>query len=200
MRQPLARSGLGAGSLGTTWLVWAVLWAAIQLPVFTTEAEAPPTEYQVKAALLYNFAKYVEWPAHAFVAPASPLVIGIAGEDPFGEELEKIVGGKTIGARAIVVKRLAKENPPVHCQVLFVGYSEKKRRKEILEKVQGLPVLTVGEGEEFLVQGGVIAFVRRENKVRFQVDLKTARKGQLTISSRVLNVADAVLGRADKEK
>jgi len=151
----------------------------------------PPTEYQIKAAFLYNFAKFVEWP-DAFADPHAPIVLGIVGEDPFGSVLDKIVLGKTVNDRGLVIKRL-KEGPDLrNCHILFVSSSERKHMPQILESLQGSSVLTVGETDRFAQSGGVINFILEENKVRFEINSETAARAGLKISSKLLALARIV--------
>lgn len=153
------------------------------------------TEYQVKALYLLNFTKYVEWPAEAFPTADSPITIGVLGEDHFGDDLKKTVEGKTVNGRAIVIQAVEKCSELGKCQVLFISGSEKKRLGEILGKVKTLPILTVGESEQFTQQGGIINFVKKDGKVRLEIDLNAARQAKLQVSSKLLSVADTVRGK-----
>ncbi len=173
------------------WLSWWLASAA-------GATNSPPTEIQVKAALLYNIAKYVDWPAQSFASTSAPVVVGISGGGEFGAELEKLIAGKQISDRPIQIRHVAREPDLKECHVLFVGATDKKHQAEILGWAKKLPVLTVGESDDFLAQGGIINFVLKENKVRFQVNLKPARQAQLSLSARVLSVADAVVGKAER--
>ncbi len=137
------------------------------------------SEYLIKAGFIYNFAKFVDWPATAFAQPDSPIVIGILGTDPFGNLIDRIVENKKIGARGFVVKRLKwgtdfKELK--ECKILFVSASD-------------LPILTVGETPGFAERGGVIRFVLEDNRVRFEINVEAAHQADLTISSRLLTLA-----------
>lgn len=180
--------------------VLAVWLGLFLVPCRTEAADAAPTEYQVKAAYLFNFVKYVEWPANAFQEPASPFLIGVLGQDPFGLELDKTVAGRSINNRPILVRRLAGHAEAKQCHILFISASEKIRLEKILDSLQGLPVLTVADTDLFLDQGSVIDFVTRDNKVRFHANLNAARANQLKISSRLLSVADAVVGKPEGGK
>ncbi len=146
-------------------------------------------EYGVKAAFLLNFTKFIEWPPTAFAQPGAPFTICVLGEDPFGRMLDNIVAGETANGRRLVVERLRR--PPVSgCQVLFVARSEKDPAK-ILQGA-GPGVLTVGETESFLQDGGVIALLLENRRVRFDVNLRAAENSGVTISSKLLNVARSV--------
>jgi hypothetical protein len=153
-------------------------------------AQEEPLEYQVKAAFLLNFTKFVEWPPAAFADEHSPLAICILGEDPFGDTLNEIVKGEAVNGHEIVVSRIGRPAAPKACQVLFVTRGEKDVRKMLGELGPG--VLTVGEGERFLQDGGVVAFVIENRRVRFDIDQRAAAKGMLNISSRLMNVARSV--------
>ncbi len=159
-----------------------------------------PTEYQIKAAFLYNFAKFVEWPADAFADPHAPVVVGIVGEDPFGSVLDKIVLGKTVNGRGLMIKRL-KPGPDLRkCHILFISSSEKKHLAPILESLQGSSVLTVGETDRFAQSGGAINFILEENKVRFEINSETAARARLKISSKLLALARIVANQPNGGK
>ncbi len=147
------------------------------------------SEYLIKAGFIYNFAKFVDWPATAF---AQPIVIGILGTDPFGNLIDRIVENKKIGARGFVVKRL-KWNTDLkdlkECKILFVGASEKAHIDDVVQIVKSLPILTVGETPGFAERGGVIRFVLEDNRVRFEINVEAAHQADLTISSRLLTLA-----------
>ena len=149
---------------------------------------ADPEEYQIKAAFLYNFARLVDWPT----APAGPVVIAILGQDPFGEVLDRAVNGKTIGGRPLIVRRPSRIAELKDCRILFVAASEKKRVAPILSAVRGAAVLTVGEFEGFLEEGGGVNFAVENDRVRFDVNLRAARQAGLLISARLLNLARLV--------
>jgi len=152
-------------------------------------------EYHVKAVFLYNFAKYVDWPATAFTNATEPITVGVLGTDPFGDSLQHAVEGKVINGRPFVIKPLAANADLTGCQILFISDSEASRMGEILARAGALPVLTVGEDEAFAQNGGIINFVLKEGKVRLEIDLTTATKVGLKISSRLLAVADLVKGK-----
>jgi hypothetical protein len=155
------------------------------------------SQYQVEAVFLFNFAKYVDWPAAAFTNATAPITIGVLGTDPFGGSLQHMVEGKSIAGRSFVIKHLATDGDLSGCQILFISDSEAARMSEILDKTRTLPILTVGEDEAFAEDGGIINFVVKDGKVRLEIDLTEARKNGLTISSRLLAVADVVKGKTD---
>ncbi len=157
--------------------------------------QQPTTEDQAKALCLLNFAKYVEWPAHAFAETNSPIVIGVMGGDKFRDDLKYRIEGRLVDGRKIVVTETADDGDWGRCQILFVGATETTREADVLKELKSRPVLTVGETEEFTRDGGVINFVNKNGKVRFDIDLKAARAAGLTISSKLLSQADSVRGK-----
>jgi hypothetical protein len=155
---------------------------------------ARPTEYQVKAAFLYNFAKFVEWPSGAFDGPSSPLVICIAGEDPFGNFLTGIVAGKTINGRRLIVERRSETADFRSCHIVFAGVAEKKRLPQILDSLKGAAVLTVGETDRFAQEGGIVDFYLDQDRVRFEINVAASTRCRLKISSKLLALARIVGG------
>jgi hypothetical protein len=151
--------------------------------------ESPPTEYQIKAAFLFNFAKFVEWPAAAFNEATSPMVIGILGENPFRDELQRMIRGKFINNRPLVIKEFRSPAEATNCHILFISTSEKQQLPEILKSLHGTSVLTVSETGRFTETGGMINFVVEGNKVRFQINEAPARSAGLKISSKLLSLA-----------
>ena len=151
-----------------------------------------PTEYDVKAAFLLNFTKFIEWPPTAFASPDAPFRICIAGEDPFGEALDKMVEGERVGSHKLAVDRIQRGSTAA-CQVVFYSKADKNVAQSIAH--DGPSVLTVGETDAFLREGGAIRFVLDHNRVRFDVNQKAAQKAGLEISSKLLNVARTVEGK-----
>ena len=153
-------------------------------------AEVPPSEYQVEAAYLLNFPKFIEWPPAAFETPDSPLAICILGDDPFGNVLDQLVKGEIINGRRLTVQRLRHAPTPKSCQVLFVNKSE-HNLPEVLSGL-GPGVLTVGERDKFLRDGGIIAFVLEGRHVRFDINQHAAAEASLRMNARLLSVARSV--------
>ena len=154
----------------------------------TVRAQISMTEYQVKALFLCNFLKYVDWPGGA----TGPIVIGVLGQDNFNDSLKNAVEGKNIHGRAIVIKHLSADDDLSGCAILFVSSSDNSQLSEILGKTSSLPILTVGESDSFLQNGGIINFLLKEGKIRLAINLKAAHKVNLQISSKLLSVADLV--------
>ncbi len=145
-------------------------------------------EYEVKAAFLFNFVQFVKWPA----APGGQLLIGILGDDPFGGALDKIIKGETVAGRKLAIKRSHKADDLKGCQVVFVAGSERANVGGILASLTGANVLTVGETEGFVKQGGAIGFSSGGEKVRFEINNGAAQRAGMEISSRLLKLASRV--------
>ncbi len=151
--------------------------------------ETAPSEYQLKAAFLYNFAKFIEWPPEAFPEDTSPFAIGIIGQNPFGIDLERTVKSKLVNGHPFAVIQVRTLAELKHCHILFISPSERKRLPEILNSVRNTNVLTVSEVDHFLESGGMINFTMEGNKVRFQIHDEAAKLAGLKISSKLLNLA-----------
>ena len=168
--------------------VWAVFACGALLA--ETLADEAPLEYQVKAAFLLNFTRFIEWPPGAFAGAAGPFAICILGTDPFGKALDDIVEGEAVGAHKLTVRRISEAPAPKTCQMLFIGPGEKEvsRTLETLEP----GVLTVGEEDGFARDGGVIEFVLDQRRVRFDINVPAAVRAGLKLSSRLLSVARVI--------
>ncbi|HEV7512705.1 MAG TPA: YfiR family protein [Candidatus Acidoferrum sp.] len=172
-------------------ILWCVLFSVLSL-----SAEQPkPSEYQVEAVYLLNFAKFVEWPAQV-VSPEEPFNICVLGQYPFGATLDKTVAGETIDGRKVVVRRFLKPQEVMSCRILFIGLSEEARLAEILKILDKTSILTVSNVPKFSQHGGMIEFVVEANKIRFEVNLTSAERAGLTLSSELLKVATAVTRNA----
>jgi hypothetical protein len=149
-------------------------------------------EYKVKAAFLYNFPKFVEWPPHAFKGPADPIVIGVLGRNPFRDALTDALAGKTINGRPFQVREIAEASQAAGCQMLFVASSERRRIADLLKENNITGVLTIGETANFVEEGGVVNFLIEGGNVRLQINLEAARRQQLRISAKLLSLAEIV--------
>lgn len=170
----------------------AILIACLSLALLSFAAgaqESQPSQYQVKAAFLFNFAKFVEWPPESFAEETAPLVIGILGDDPFGDDLERTIHGKSINNHLLVIKQLHSLAETTNCHVLFISASEQKRLAEIFSGLHGTSILTVSETEGFTEAGGMINFVLENKKIRFQINADAAKTARLKISSKLLSLA-----------
>ena len=142
-------------------------------------------EYPVKAAFLFNFAKFVEWPAVAFKSPEDPIAICVLGQDPFGTALEEVVRNKTVANRTFVVREVLNAQQAITCQIVFVSASERKRFRLLLDGLKGRSILTVGEADDFTASGGIINFKLKDARVRIEIDAGAADRAGLRISSKL---------------
>ena len=146
-------------------------------------------EYEVKAAFVFNFTQFVEWPEAAFPDAASPVCIGILGDDPFGPILDQVVQGETVKGRKLVLKRSKRVEDLKNCQVVFIARSEKARLSQILSGLQGTGALTVSEIEGCAERGCIINFFLQANKLRFEINPEAARSKGLKLSAQLLSLA-----------
>jgi hypothetical protein len=153
-------------------------------------------EHQVKAAFLVSFPKYVDWAAEAFAETNSPIVIAVLGESKVVEEIQKLIAGKSVNGREIILKRLTSGEEPGVCHILFISATEQQRAPNLLAKLKNASILTVGESDDFLDNGGVINLARRDRKIALEVNLTAANKSRIKISSRLLGVASVVKGQS----
>lgn len=144
-------------------------------------------EYRVKAAILYNLAKFVDWPSDAFAAPAAPLSLCVLGVDPFGALLDEALKGRQVSGRSIVTRRVAEPDPS--CHVLFIATSERKRLGLITERLGTSGVLTVSEESGFIDVGGIVELVTEGGRVRFHINAAAAERARLRVSARLLALA-----------
>ena len=171
-------------------LLALALSAALPAAV-AAQTAASAREYQIKAAFLFNFGQFVTWPPASLPARDAPFVLCVLGDDPFGATLDAIVDGGRIQDRAARIERHRAVEDALGCEVLFVSASEERRLDHILDVVAGRGILTVGETDDF-IERGMIRFVLVQNRVRLHVNLAAAQEAGLTISSRLLSLADVV--------
>ncbi|HET7625558.1 MAG TPA: YfiR family protein [Verrucomicrobiae bacterium] len=172
------------------WL--GILCYLVAMASWKTHAQPATKEYQIKAAFLFNFAQFVEWPTNAFATTNSPLTIGVLGENPFGGALEDIVHGETIHGRPLMVRHSQTVSDLNDCQMIFISKSEKGRVAEILSALDSRPVLTISEFEGFARRGGIINFYLDGKKVRFSINASAAKNHDLKMSSELLNLGKIV--------
>jgi hypothetical protein len=150
------------------------------------------SEYQVKAVFLFNFAQFVDWPAEAFPATDTPLVICVLGNDPFRDALDRTVRDERVGGRPFQIQRYQSVDEIKNCHILFIGRSEGNRPEVILAGLKRRPILTVSDADGFAERGGMIRFVTDRNRIRLQLNLAATEAAHLTISSKLLRVAEIV--------
>jgi hypothetical protein len=153
-------------------------------------------EYQVKAAFLYSFAKFIEWPSDALPEDEQAFVITILGEDPFGATLDEMLRDKMVAKRRVVVRRASRAEDVGRSQILFISDSESQRLQSLLLRFQGTAILTVGEADQFAERGGVVRLRTEKNRVRLDINLGVAERARLKISSELLKLARIVDGGA----
>lgn len=158
------------------------------LPKTTRAQPVTSREYLVKAAFLYNFAKFVQWPQGAFKDADAPLVLCILGDDPFGSALN-VLAGKTVGGRRLVIQRARNLTGLAPCHILFVASLRQPALRQVLGKVKGKPILTVSEIPDFTHQGGIIQFFTVQSKIRFEINPAAAAANDLKVSSQLLKLA-----------
>jgi len=149
-------------------------------------------EYQVKAAYLFNFLKFVQWPEDAFTDSLAPIVIGIVGDDPFGNALPEVVVGKTVQGRDLVIRKYHAGENLRGASILFISTSEKKRLPQILASLHGSSALTVADMDGFLDEGGMIQFLSENDRVRFSINVDATSRARLKVSSKLLSLARVV--------
>lgn len=170
------------------WLMGLSAWSAVAASRVTV------TEQQIKAAFLYKFGGYVEWPDAAFASAGSPLEIGLIGAESLADELSRISTNRTVNGRPVVIRRLGQHDQVTGVHVLFLARDQRWRLPEIQAAIRGMPVLLITEGEP-LPDGAMINFVVVDDKVRFDIALPSAEAARLRISARLLSVARRVIGR-----
>ena len=170
-------------------------WVTATASWHVSAAEDPESlELRVKAAFLYKFAGYVEWPTKSFAGPETPVTIGVIGSESLATELAQAVTGRTVNDRTVMVKRLKAGDSLAGIHILFIGRAESARLAQLAQSAQPHSILTVTESAGALARGSVINFVLSDGRVRFQIALDSAEKSGLKLSSRLLAVAEQVTG------
>lgn len=149
----------------------------------------PSREYQVKAAFLFNFCQFVEWPPEVFLSSTSPFVIGILGTDPFGLFLDELIKGEKLNGRPIIVRRYANVKQVQNCHILFISNSEPQVIEQTLAVLGARSILTVSDSYNFANYGGVIQLSTENNKIKLTINVEAARTSRLDISSKLLRVS-----------
>lgn len=174
--------------------VHSILAAMACLLIFSpgSLADVGSTEYKVKAAFLLNFTEFIQWPDNAFADSKSPIVIGVLGDDPFGQILEDTFKGESVQGRSVIIRRSHQIEDLKSCQMLFICRSEKDRLGEILSETANTSICTVGDMDDFAQRGGVINFYLDHGKVRFEINTSAAVQKALRISAELLKRARIV--------
>ena len=171
-----------------------ILVLAIAVPLcHAADESALAIQQRIKAAFLYKFAAYVEWPSGVFAQTDAPIVIGVAGADAIARELEQAAVGRKTAGRPVIVRRIARGEPVADCcQILFIGTGEPARVEELLSHTQGRPVLTVTEVAAQHPKGSIINFLAAEDRIRFDISREAAERNGLQLRSQLLSVARQV--------
>jgi len=177
-------------SARTLGLLWIVI--LISGTPQSARAQSTPDEYEVKAAFLFHFAQFIDWPASAKTAEDPSLKLCIFSDEPRRQELQNTIEGKLIGGRVYHVRLINQLQEIPDCSILFLSRDETRRQTAIVKGLRGVPVLTVGETTDFLSDGGMIRFHLEEGKIRFDINLGAADSSHLKISSRLLLLATSV--------
>jgi hypothetical protein len=174
-----------------------VLTMSLAETPLSAREQSQAREYRVKAAFLFHFVQLVEWPAGTMGNEINPVTLCTIGEDPFHGDLEATLAGKIVGGRLLRVRHLKAGEDFQRCHVLFVSRHDAARLGPLLQGLKDGPILTVGESDGFVQQGGMIGFCLVDNKVRFEINLEAAERAKLKISSRLLLLAKTVVGNHD---
>ena len=187
----LQEAGRSRRNRGTLWQTTATVFCLLFV-VSGAVGQQKPSEYQVEAAYLFNFGRFVEWPAKLAPAKTGPFTICVLGQDPFGPALDKTVAGGMIGNQSVAARRISTPHDSGDCQILYISSSEESRLNKIIESLDKNPVLTVSDIPGFSQRRGMIEFVREGNRIRFEVNLTATQSAGLNLSSDLLKVATSV--------
>ncbi len=164
---------------------------ATLLPLSISAEGFVSREYRIKVGLIYNLIQFIEFPDETTDNNTRPFVIGIAGKDPFGKEMA-VIDGKIVNNRKLEIRYFPEGQNLANCQVLFINVTEKEQLESILDNVEKASVLTISDIEGFAHSGGMINFIKINNKIRFEVNLEKARQAGLKISSHFLKLASII--------
>ena len=162
-----------------------LLALALFSSVTTSRADSTPSEPQMKAAFILNFPKYVEWPPASLASPSSPILVAILGDDAVANELAAMSEGKSVDGHPIQLLRNPTLAQCLECHILFLGSAEPQKAAEIVGQLKSASVLTVGESDQFIEQGGMINLALRERRIVLEVNLEATRSGTVTPRSAV---------------
>jgi len=166
----------------------AILLPLLYLLTATAPVQADSGEYQVKAAMVFNMLRFMDWPDEALPATDSPFTICVSGKGPLGTALEKL-RGKQIKGKAILVRQLGQSTHYNGCKALVAGSESEGLTSGLLDQTRSLAIVTIGEGSTFTQTGGVVGFVLQDGKVRFKINMSAARRHQIRISAQLLKLA-----------
>ncbi len=159
-------------------------------------AQAPPTrEYQLKAAFLFNFTQFVEWPVDAFTTDGTPWTIGVLGDNPFGSYLEEIVSGEKVNGHPVIIRYYKNADEIKTCHILFINLADTKKQEQAIALLKGRNILTVSDASSFPRYGGMVKLFTRDNKIKMQINLEASKAANLVISSKLLRLAEIFISK-----
>jgi hypothetical protein len=173
-------------------IIIAVVWTFLGAMSLAAQ-QTGPSEFQVKAAYIYNFGKFVKWPANVPANQSGSFIICVLDQDPFGATLQSTLAGESVGGKPVAVKRLPRAQDASACHILFINSAQGRELKAILAAVDDSSVLTVSDMPDFSKRGGMIQFVSQGDRIRFEINLDGAEKSHLVFPSELLKVAVAVM-------
>jgi hypothetical protein len=179
-------------TVARTLQLWLCTAVAVALLIQEARAADLASEYQVKAVFVFKFSHFVDWPPQAFTTPDEPFIIGILGGDPFETRLEEAVRGEHVTAHPLIVRRFRSVDEIGDCQILFIDRSEGAQLGRIISTLNHRSILTVSEIDQAAQHGVMIQFATENNRVRLKINLASARAAGLSISSKLLRLADIV--------
>ncbi len=195
----MRQRGLTSSLRGNNFARYGLKLLAALIPLFVgvsfgSPQASQPSEYQLKAAFLFNFAKFIDWPDKSFATPQSPFMLCVIGQDPFGGALDEYLA-KTMDGRTVQVAHFPSASVVSgvrHCQITFVSASEKLHFRDVVESLKGTSGLLVGDADGFVAAGGMIEFTLEDNHIRFAINPDAAERANLKLSSKLLALAKIV--------
>jgi hypothetical protein len=164
----------------------------ILLEGINSRAQESVTEFQVKAVFLYNFSQFVIWPDSCFTTENSPFVIGILGNDPFGDNIDEVVKGEFVNSHPIIVQRVHRIEEANNCHILYFTEKNPDRLKNSIQRVNSKYILSVSDTDEFTRIGGMVEFVTFENKIKIKINHEAVKRAGLEVSPKLLSLAEIV--------
>lgn len=207
MTSELVRGGDGRGTIARRFarFGWFVRFALALASASTAtsadrvrEETETASESTIKAAFIYNFVKFIEWPGEAAINRVPSIVLGVLGDDVLAADLESVVAGRTVAGRPLEVRRFSAVDKVRPCHILFVAASKAALISDVLDRLAGAPVLTVGDVPGFARAGGIVNFYDQDRRIRFEVNREAAELAGLNLSSRLLGLARIVKGSAKR--
>ncbi|HEY0669903.1 MAG TPA: YfiR family protein [Sphingobacteriaceae bacterium] len=172
--------------------LFLVLLSATEIGMISPVQKESPNAAQVKAVFLFNFAQFVEWPDQTFPAAKAPLIIGVLGKDPFKSYLDETILGESINGHPLIIHRYNKLQDIKNCHILYINLYQPDQLEDVLAALKGRRILTVSDAPKFAQSGGIIQFVTVNNKIRMRINQENAQASELTISSKLLRLAEIV--------